>query len=129
LPFVAALYFLESGGGNEAFATFHDSALSFFRILISQGPDISSVTASSTVLLSLGTVLLSVLLLNLLIAMFSKNFDAIVENSAQEYLLQKAQLTFSWLRTPRMPPPLSLMFALRDWGMNQIVVILLLVLN
>jgi hypothetical protein len=120
LPFVAALYFLESGVGSEAFATFQDSALSFFKIIIGQGPDISSVTASSSVLLSFGTVLMSVLLLNLLIAMFSKTFDTIVENSAQEYLLQKAQLTFAWKRAPRMPPPLALSFALRDWGMNQL---------
>jgi hypothetical protein len=120
LPFVAALYFLESGAGSEAFATFQDSCLSFFKIIIGQGPDISSVTASSSVLLSFGTVLMSVLLLNLLIAMFSKTFDTIVENSAQEYLLQKAQLTFAWKRAPRMPPPLALSFALRDWGMNQL---------
>jgi ankyrin repeat protein len=121
LPFVAALYFLESGdGGNEAFATFPDSALSFFKIVIGQGPDISSVTASSSVLLSVGSVLLSVLLLNLLIAMFSKTFDTIVENSTQEYLLQKAQLTFTWARAPRMPPPLACALVLRDWVMNMV---------
>jgi hypothetical protein len=121
LPFVAALYFLESGdGGNEAFATFLDSALSFFKIVIGQGPDISSVTASSSVLLSFGSVLLSVLLLNLLIAMFSKTFDAIVENSTQEYLLRKAELTFAWMRAPRMPPPLSFSLVVRDWGMNMV---------
>jgi hypothetical protein len=121
LPFVAALYFLESGdGGNEAFATFPDSALSFFKIVIGQGPDVSSVTASSSVLLSVGSVLLSVLLLNLLIAMFSKTFDTIVENSTQEYLLQKAQLTFTWARAPRMPPPLACALALRDWATNMV---------
>jgi ankyrin repeat protein len=121
LPFVAALYFLESGdGGNEAFATFPDSALSFFKIVIGQGPDVSSVTASSSVLLSVGSVLLSVLLLNLLIAMFSKTFDTIVENSTQEYLLQKAQLTFTWVRAPRMPPPLACALALRDWAMKMV---------
>jgi hypothetical protein len=121
LPFVAALYFLESGdGGNEAFSTFPDSALSFFKIMIGQGPDVSSVTASSSVLLSVGSVLLSVLLLNLLIAMFSKTFDTIVENSTQEYLLQKAQLTFTWARAPRIPPPLSCALALRDWAMNMV---------
>jgi flagellar capping protein FliD len=117
LPFVAALYFLESGDGrNEAFATFPDSALSFFKIVIGQGPDISSVTASSSVLLSIGSVLLSVLLLNLLIAMFSKTFDTIVENSTQEYLLQKAQLTFTWARAPRMPPFFAFALVLRDWA-------------
>jgi hypothetical protein len=121
LPFVAALYFLESGdGGNEAFATFPDSALSFFKIVIGQGPDVSSVTASSSVLLSVGSVLLSVLLLNLLIAMFSKTFDTIVENSTQEYLLQKAQLTFTWARAPRMPPPFACALALRDWAMTMV---------
>jgi hypothetical protein len=122
LPFVAALYFLESGdGGNEAFATFPDSALSFFKIVIGQGPDVSSVTASSSVgLLSIGSVLLSVLLLNLLIAMFSKTFDTIIENSTQEYLLQKAQLTFTWARAPRMPPPVACALALKDWAMNMV---------
>jgi hypothetical protein len=59
-------------------------------------------------------------MLNLLIAMFSKTFDTIVENSAQEYLLQKAQLTFVWMRAPRMPPPLVLFLAVRD-GMMKIV--------
>jgi ankyrin repeat protein len=121
LPFVVALYFLESGdGGNEAFATFPDSALSFFKIVIGQGPDIGSVTASSSILLSIGSVLLSVLLLNLLIAMFSKTFDTIVENSTQEYLLQKAQLTFTWMRAPRMPPPFSCALALRDLAANTV---------
>ncbi len=115
LPFVAALFFLESGNsGNEAFATFTESALSFFKIVIGQGPDISSVTASSSVLLSIGSVLLSVLLLNLLIAMFSKTFDTIVENSMQEFLLQKAQLAFVWIRAPRLPPPLAFPLALKD---------------
>jgi hypothetical protein len=61
-----------------------------------------------------------VLLLNLLIAMFSKTFDTIVENSTQEYLLQKAQLTFTWARAPRMPPPLACALALRDWAMNMV---------
>jgi hypothetical protein len=122
LPFVAALYFLESGdGGNEAFVTFPDSALTFFKIVIGQGPDISSVTASSSILLSFGSVLLSVLLLNLLIAMFSKTFDTIVENSTQEYLLQKAQLAFIWRHAPRMPPPLASPLALRDFAMNLVI--------
>jgi ankyrin repeat protein len=121
LPFVTALNFLESGeGGNEAFATFPRSALSFFKIAIGEGPEISSVTATSSILLSVGSVLLSVLLLNLLIAMFSKTFDTIVENSTQEFLLQKAQLTFTWARAPRMPPPLACILALRDWAMNMV---------
>jgi hypothetical protein len=51
--------------------------------------------------------LLSLLLLNLVIAMFSKTFDSVAENSVQEYLLQKARLTFFWMRAPNRPPPLS----------------------
>jgi hypothetical protein len=65
-------------------------------------------------LLAVGTVLLTVLLLNLLIAMFSKTFDTIVENSTQEYMLQKAQLTFVWMAAPRLPPPLALAMAIKD---------------
>jgi hypothetical protein len=65
-------------------------------------------------------VLLGVLLLNLLIAMFSKTFDIIVENSTQEYLLQKAELTFFWARAPRMPPPMSIFLSLRDAIMRKL---------
>ncbi len=115
LPFVVSLYFLQSGvEGNPEFSTFLTTAQSFFKIVIGQGPDISSVASSSSALLSVGTVLLSVLMLNLLIAMFSKTFDTIVENSTQEYLLQKAQLTFVWIKAPRMPPPLVFFLAVRD---------------
>jgi hypothetical protein len=121
LPFVAALYYLESGNaGHEEFSTFLESSLSFFKIVIGQGPDISSVSQSSSILLSIGSILLSVLLLNLLIAMFSRTFDTIIENSTQEYLLQKAQLTFTWMHAPRMPPPLTAALALRDWTMNEL---------
>jgi hypothetical protein len=107
LPFVAALHFLERS--NEDFATFPQSALSFFKIVIGQGPDITSVTTSlsSPILLAVGTVLLTVLLLNLLIAMFSKTFDT------------------------RLPPPLSLAMALRigDGGYARVVVLQRVVLN
>ncbi len=121
LPFVVSLYFLENGdGGNEAFSTFLETSKSFFKIVIGQGPDISSVASSSSALLSVGTVLLSVLMLNLLIAMFSKTFDTIVENSTQEYLLQKAQLTFLWMRAPRMPPPLAFFLVVRDGIMKMV---------
>jgi hypothetical protein len=97
-----------------------EAALSFFKIVIGQGPDINSVTASSSVLLSCGSELLSVLLLNLLIAMFSKTFDTIVENLTQEYLLQRAELTCTWKRAPRNPPPLAYALALRDWAINMV---------
>ena len=116
LPFVAALYYLESG--NEPFATFSDSAQSFFQIVIGQGPEIRSLSGSSFVLLSVGTVLLSVLLLNLLIAMFSKTFDTIIENSTQEFLLQKAQLTFSWMHAPMLPPPVAFLMAIKKWAIK-----------
>jgi hypothetical protein len=119
MPFVAALYFLESGeGGNESFSTFPESALSFLKILIGQGPEINSVTASSSILLFIGYVLLSVLMLNLLIALFSKTFETIIENSTQEYLLRKAQLTFTWTRASRLPPPFTFLLALIDGILN-----------
>jgi hypothetical protein len=35
-------------------------------------------------------------------------------------LLQKAQLTFTWARAPRMPPPVACALALRDWAMNMV---------
>jgi hypothetical protein len=122
LPFIAALYYLENGEtDNNAFATFSAIALSFLKIAIGQGPEISSLSASSSVLLYVGTALLVVLMLNLLIAMFSKTFDAIVENSTQEYLLQKAQMVFHWAHhAQRTPPPFTLYLVVRDWVMNLI---------
>lgn len=118
MPFVAALHFLENS--NDEFATLSISGVSFFKVVIGQGPDIVSVTSSpsSPYLLAIGTFLLTVLLLNLLIAMFSKTFDTIFENSTQEYMLQRAQLTFVWRHAPRMPPPLALALAIRDWIMH-----------
>jgi hypothetical protein len=123
LSFIAALYYLENGeAGDDAFATFSATALSFLKIAIGQGPEISSLAASSSVLLYVGTALLVVLMLNLLfIAMFSKTFDAIVENSIQEYLLQKAQMTFYWAHhAQRTPPPFTLYLVVRDWVMDLI---------
>jgi hypothetical protein len=52
--------------------------------------------------------------------MFSKTFDTIVENSTQQFLLQKAELTFDWKQAPRLPPPLASPVALRDWAMNMV---------
>ncbi len=69
-------------------------------------------------LLSVGTVLPSVLLLNLLIAMFSKTFDIIIENSTHEFLLQKAQLTFSWVHASMLPPRVALPMAVKQWMIN-----------
>ena len=116
VPFVVALYYLEQGKvpENRDFGTFLRSSASFFKISIAQGPSLTDVSGSSWALYASGSVLLGVLLLNLLIAMFSKTFDIIVENSTQEYLLQKAQLTFLWARAPRMPPPLNVPVAFRD---------------
>ena len=116
VPFVVALFYLEQDKDpqNLDFGTFLRSAASFFKISIAQSPDLTTLSGSSWALYASGSVLLGVLLLNLLIAMFSKTFDIIVENATQEYLLQKAQLTFLWARAPRMPPPLNIPVALRD---------------
>jgi ankyrin repeat protein len=116
MPFVIALYYLENGKIPESndFETLGRSSASFFRISIAQGPILQELFGSSWALFAIGSVLLGVLLLNLLIAMFSKTFDIIVENSTQEYLLQKAELTFFWARAPRLPPPLNLFISFRD---------------
>jgi hypothetical protein len=107
LPFIAAISYLESGfGGNENFATFSSSAVSFFRVAIDNGaPDIGSVTGSSVVLFSIGIVLLVILLLNLLIAMFSKTIDDIHGKSTQEYLHEMTKVTFEWTRVSKVASP------------------------
>ena len=117
MPFVVALYYLENGKvpASTDFDTLAKSTASFFRISIAQGPILQDLFGSSWALFATGSVLLGVLLLNLLIAMFSKTFDVIVENSTQEYLLQKAELTFFWARSSRMPPPMSIILSLRDF--------------
>ncbi len=122
MPFVIALYYLENGNttATNDFNTLFKSAASFFRISIAQGPALQDLTGSSWALFATGSVLLGVLLLNLLIAMFSKTFDIIVENSTQEFLLQKAALTFFWSRAPRMPPPMSIYISLRDALMRKL---------
>jgi hypothetical protein len=122
MPFVIALYYLENDNFpvSNDFNTLAKSAASFFRISIAQGPNLQDLTGSSWALFATGSVLLGVLLLNLLIAMFSKTFDIIVENSTQEFLLQKAELTFFWSRAPRMPPPMSIYISLRDALMRKL---------
>lgn len=113
-PFVQALSFLEHGisesvdEGNLAFASSADGYLSFFQIMIGQGPPVSSLSASSAVLLAVGSFLLTVLLLNLLIAMFSKTFDSISENSKQDYLLIRAQIFFGYIYSTTFPAPFAL---------------------
>jgi len=44
---------------------------------------------------------------NLLIAMFSKTFDVVCENSLQEYLLKRAELLLEWQDAPKFPPPFN----------------------
>jgi hypothetical protein len=113
-PFVQALSFLEHGisesvdEGNLAFANSTDGYSSFFQVMIGQGPPISSLSASSAVLLAVGSFLLTVLLLNLLIAMFSKTFDSIHENSKQDYLLIRAQIFFGYMYSTTFPSPFAL---------------------
>jgi len=122
LPFIAAISYLESGyGGNENFATFASSALSFFKVAIDSGaPEITSVTGSSVVLFSIGIVLLVVLLLNLLIAMFSKTIDDVHGNSTQEYLLEMTKVTFEWTRASKLPSPLTFAMAFKEYVMDMV---------
>ena len=52
-------------------------------------------------------VFLAIVLLNLLIAMFSKTFDLVYENSDREYFLKRAELLFEWKQATVFPPPLN----------------------
>ena len=52
-------------------------------------------------------VFLVIILLNLLIAMFSKTFDLVYENSDREYFLKRAELLFEWKQATVCPPPLN----------------------
>jgi len=90
MPFTAALCVLEAS--NPQFATFQDSTFSFLKIVFGQGPEFAELQASSVTILALGSVVLVVLLLNLLIALFSTTFTAILQDSTENYLLHKAQL-------------------------------------
>jgi hypothetical protein len=53
-------------------------------------------------------VFLAIVLLNLLIAMFSKTFDLVYENSDREYFLKRVELLFEWKQTTECPPPLNI---------------------
>ena len=52
-------------------------------------------------------VFLVIILLNLLIAMFSKTFDLVYENSDREYFLKRVELLFEWKQATVFPPPLN----------------------
>ncbi len=52
-------------------------------------------------------VFLAIVLMNLLIAMFSKTFDLVYENSDREYFLKRAELLFEWKQATVCPPPLN----------------------
>ncbi len=49
-------------------------------------------------------VFLVIILLNLLIAMFSKTFDLVYENADREYFLKRAELLFEWKQATVCPP-------------------------
>ena len=52
-------------------------------------------------------VFLVIILLNLLIAMFSKTFDIVYENADREYFLKRAELLFEWKQATVCPPPFN----------------------
>jgi hypothetical protein len=58
-------------------------------------------------------VFLAIVLLNLLIAMFSKTFDLVYENSDREYFLKRAELLFEWKQATVFPPPLNIIEGIR----------------
>jgi len=80
---------------------------SFFKILFGQGPAFNDYDQSSWFLLAIASIMLVVMLLNLLIAMFSKTFEDVRENSSREYQMQMVDLSFLWSQKPFLPPPLN----------------------
>jgi hypothetical protein len=53
-------------------------------------------------------VFLAIVLMNVLIAMFSKTFDLVYENADREYFLKRAELLFEWKYAVPFPPPFNL---------------------
>jgi hypothetical protein len=52
-------------------------------------------------------VFLAIILMNLLIAMFSKTFDLFYENAEREHFMKKAELSYEWKSANVCPPPLN----------------------
>jgi hypothetical protein len=116
MPFAVALNFLETD--NEDFSTVGASLLSFFKIYIGNPMKIQSEKdeyiikhASSTIIIAVGSVLISIMLLNLLIAMFTQTFDQVDAKANQIHMLQRAQMTFVWMHV-KAPPPFCFVFEL-----------------
>lgn len=65
--------------------------------------------ASSTFIIAVGSVLISILLLNLLIAMFTQTFDQVDGKANQIHMLQRAQMTFVYKHF-KAPPPFCFIF-------------------
>jgi hypothetical protein len=53
-------------------------------------------------------VFLAIVLMNLLIAMFSKTFDLVYENAEREHFLKRAELLLEWKYATVCPPPFNL---------------------
>jgi hypothetical protein len=111
LPFVISLCYLNSD--REEFSSVLISASSFFKTLFGQGPSFNDYDESSWFLLSFASIMLVVMLINLLIAMFSKTFEDVRENSSIEYQMQLLDLSFLWSQKTILPPPLNLLSYLR----------------
>jgi hypothetical protein len=58
-------------------------------------------------IVSAAYIFLVIILLNLLIAMFSKTFDNFYENADREYFLKRAELLFEWKQATVCPPPFN----------------------
>ncbi len=57
-------------------------------------------------------VFLAIVLMNLLIAQFSKTFDVVYENADREYFLKRTELLFEWKYASACPPPFNV---IEDW--------------
>jgi hypothetical protein len=106
LPFVISLCYLNSD--REEFSSVLSSASSFFKTLFGQGPSFNDYDESSWFLLSFASIMLVVMLINLLIAMFSKTFEDVRENSSIEYQMQLLDLAFLWSQKTMLQPPLNI---------------------
>jgi hypothetical protein len=57
-------------------------------------------------------VFLAIILMNLLIAMFSKTFDLVYENAEREHFLKRAELLLEWKNGNICPPPFNVLEAI-----------------
>ncbi len=70
-------------------------------------------------------VFLAIVLMNLLIAMFSKTFDVLYENAERLYLLKRAELFFEWKHATVCPPPFNVIeniwTLVKPWSTRELI--------